>query len=133
MREAVAARGPQPNPTGVRPMRRPLFRSMRNDHEAGGSDAPPQARLTPPQLAAKKPKNTDVRQELDTRIRVLEAAIKPDLDASVKRDRRPSKERELEASTTPSVEETGETGRKKPRIDDDSAEEGPAGAFRWSQ
>ncbi len=66
-----------------------------------------------------------VRQELDTRIRALEAMIKS--------DKRPPKERETEVSSTPLVEEIRGIGGKKPQTDNDSTEIGPTGAYRRSQ
>ncbi len=114
MREAAAARGPRLNPTRVLPVRQPLFRPMRNDHEARELCAPPQARLTPPRFKAKNPKNTVVHQELDARIRDIEAAIKRDFDASVKRYRRPPKEKEVEIPAASSTKEAYGLDGKKP-------------------
>ncbi len=114
---------------------------MQNDNEAGASASQARERISPlpTQATAAKPKDEDARQELDARLRALEAAIrhepealnkregralaKRDLDAAVKHDRRPPEEWEINILDASSVEEDNE---KKPQtgtmsVDEDSA------------
>ncbi len=53
---------------------------MQHDHEAGGSTASPRA--SPPLLkpTVAKAKDEDIRRELDARLRVMEAAMRHDLE-----------------------------------------------------
>ncbi len=57
----------------------------RRDYEAGGSTIPPQKKITMLRSMVAKPKDEDVRLELDALLKVWEVAVKRNLEAPEER------------------------------------------------